>query len=237
MKYMGSKSKYASEILPIILAHRSVGQWYVEPFLGGGNTFYLVDGKKMGNDTNKYVVAMIKAVGEGWVPPYDVSEHEYNVAKLLPEHMGDETIGFIGIGCSYGGKWFGGYARGNNQTGIPRNYAEESAKNILKQQDGFKDAIYTSLSYDKMDIPANSIIYCDPPYANSTKYNREFDSESFWNWCNGMVDIGHTVYVSEYNAPDGWRCVWKKEVNSSLTKDTGSKKAVEKLFTKEPSDV
>jgi hypothetical protein len=37
--------------------------------------------------------------------------------------------------------------------------------------------------------------------------------------------------VSEYQMPNDFICVWSKKVNSSLTKDTGSKKGVEKLFT------
>jgi DNA adenine methylase len=36
--------------------------------------------------------------------------------------------------------------------------------------------------------------------------------------------------VSEYNAPEDFECLWSKEVNNSLTKDTGSKKGIEKLF-------
>jgi hypothetical protein len=38
------------------------------------------------------------------------------------------------------------------------------------------------------------------------------------------------ILVSEYTAPEGIECIWSKEINSSLTKDTGSKKGVEKLF-------
>lgn len=41
---------------------------------------------------------------------------------------------------------------------------------------------------------------------------------------------GHNVFVSEYNAPDDFECIWVKEVNNSLTKDTGGKKGIEKLF-------
>ena len=37
MKYMGSKARHAKELLPIILANRIEGQWYVEPFVGGAN--------------------------------------------------------------------------------------------------------------------------------------------------------------------------------------------------------
>ena len=36
--------------------------------------------------------------------------------------------------------------------------------------------------------------------------------------------------MSEYNAPEDFECVWHKEITSSLTKDTGSKMGIEKLF-------
>ena len=39
------------------------------------------------------------------------------------------------------------------------------------------------------------------------------------------------MFISEYYMPeDKFECVWQKEITSSLTKDTGSKKATEKLF-------
>jgi DNA adenine methylase len=46
-----------------------------------------------------------------------------------------------------------------------------------------------------------------------------------------MKEAGHTVFVSEYNMPDDFTCIWSKEQVSSLTRDTGSKTAIEKLFT------
>ena len=46
-----------------------------------------------------------------------------------------------------------------------------------------------------------------------------------------MKNLGHQVFVSEYSMPEDFKCVWQKEIVSSLTQDTGSKKAVEKLFT------
>ena len=46
-----------------------------------------------------------------------------------------------------------------------------------------------------------------------------------------MSKKGHKVFISEYNAPEDFECLWQMEVNSSLTKNTGSKKATEKLFT------
>ena len=85
----------------------------------------------------------------------------------------------------------------------------------------------------EIEIPSNSIIYCDPPYASTTKYKDDFDHDKFWIWCEQKVKEGHSVYVSEYNAPNNWNCIWEKEITSSLTQDTGSKKATEKLFTLE----
>ena len=40
MKYMGSKRRYARELLPIILEGRQNSQHYVEPFVGG---FKMID--------------------------------------------------------------------------------------------------------------------------------------------------------------------------------------------------
>lgn len=231
MKYMGSKARYAKYLLPIILKDRKPGQWYVEPFVGGGNVLHLVDGNKLANDSNGYVISMLEAVSNGWAPPSSITEEEYNKARINRFDMPKFEVGFIAIGASYSGKWFGGYARGNDNKGKPRNYALESRNNILKQAKGLR-AVYSTGSYDEMPIPPDSIIYCDPPYADTTKYDTGFDTDNFWKWCDEKAEQGHQVFVSEYEAPENWECIWSKEVNSSLTKNTGAKKAVEKLFTR-----
>lgn len=41
----------------------------------------------------------------------------------------------------------------------------------------------------------------------------------------------HTVFVSEYKAPVDFLCLWEKTTPSSLTRDTGAKKNIERLFT------
>lgn len=228
MKYMGSKARWASDILPIILEGRG-DALYVEPFIGGGNTFHLVGGSKWGNDINSDVVAMLVAVANGWEPPSGVSESMYAEAKRGDLHSA--MRGFIGIGCSYSGKFFGGYARGNDDKNRPRNYANESRKNILRQAPGLAGARYTSMPYDQMDIPRGSTIYCDPPYRGATGYGSGFDSDSFWIWCEKLSHESR-VFVSEYSAPDGWDEVWSADTFSSLTANTGARRAIEKLFVK-----
>jgi DNA adenine methylase len=232
VKYMGSKARHAKELLPIILADRKPGQWYVEPFVGGANMIDKVDGNRIGSDTHPNLIALWQAVSNGWLPPTNVSESEYAAAKKMGAFA---YTGFVGFGCSYSGKWFGGYARGNDANGNPRNYAAESARNIEKQSCNLRGVVFFNKSYTELEIPQESIIYCDPPYAGTTKYATEdFDHEAFWRWCEQKSAQGHTVFVSEYAAPNGWECVWEKRVNNTLTKDTGSKQGVERLFRFRP---
>lgn len=60
-------------------------------------------------------------------------------------------------------------------------------------------------------------------------YKTGFDHDKFWVWAKELSKRC-TVFVSEYTAPDWAEVVWEKKVTSSLTKDTGGKVAVEKLY-------
>jgi len=209
------------------------GGFKLGPVFGGGANIidkvpsYLA---KYGNDINEYLIAMLQAVQNGWQPPSNISETDYQNIRHHPQNYSKALVGFVGIGCSYSGKWWGGYARGKSNRGFERNYCLESKTNLLSQN--LTNITFTSGTYIDMYIPENSIIYCDPPYAGTTKYTTgTFDHVKFWSWCESKVDEGHKVFVSEYTAPEHWRCVWSKEVNNTLVKDTGSKRGVEKLFT------
>ena len=94
---------------------------------------------------------------------------------------------------------------------------------------------FENKDYTELEIPANSIIYCDIPYQGTKQYSisKDFNHSKFWNWCIEKAKQGHTVFVSEYNAPDDFECVWQKEAKSSLSangKIGGNKLSVEKLF-------
>lgn len=230
MKYVGSKNRIAKYILPIILANRKPGQVYVEPFLGGANLIDKVLGLRLGCDINKYLIAMFQAIQKEWIPPETITEQEYSQIKNDKESYPQELVGFVGVGCSYSGKWFGGYARGNTNKGVPRNYCLESQRNLLKQAKDLKEIVFVNCNYHNLRIPSHSLIYCDPPYANTTKYSGNFNHSEFWHWCRNKIKEGHVVFISEYAAPVDFKCVWEKEIISSLTKNTGSKRGIEKLF-------
>ncbi len=98
---------------------------------------------------------------------------------------------------------------------------------MLKQAPKLKGIEFTGCSYLDLDIPDGSIIYCDPPYQGTTGYNTSINHSQFWNWCREKSQT-NKIYISEYNAPSDFTCIWEKEISNSLNK---SKKASEKLFT------
>lgn len=226
MRYQGSKRRLAKHIFPIILENRKDNQLYVEPFVGGCNSIQHVEGRRWGNDSHFELIEMWKAVQSGWIPPLNVSESDYLQIKNNQDLFDPALVGFVGFGCSFGGKWWGGYAR-DSKLG---NYAGESSRALVKQSKLIEDVEFTSMSYDDMKFKEESIIYCDPPYANTTKYKDSFDSEKFYEWCRQKKSEGHTVFVSEYTAPKDFELVFEKEQSSALPVGTSSLVRVEKLY-------
>lgn len=239
MKYQGSKRRLAKDIIPILIKDRKPGQYFVEPFVGSASVIQEVDNPRIASDNNYYLVELLKWIQKGWQPPDTVTEEEYislrksikdgYVAYVKPMWY-DAYIGFVSICCSYGAKVWGGFARGCDNKGNPRNYCLEQKKNIIKQAPKLAGIDFYYCDYRNLKIPSNSIIYCDPPYYNTTKYQSEFAHNEFWDWCRSKVNEGHQVFISEYQAPADFICVWQKKIVSSLTKDTGSKTGVEKLW-------
>lgn len=226
MKYQGSKRRIAKELLNIILKDRKENQFYVEPFMGGCNMICEVDGNRIGNDFNEYIGAMwYEMVNKSWVPPTHVSELEFKDIKENKQNYPKHLVGFVGVALTFGSTWFGTYARNKRGT----NYAMEGRKNLLTQIEKLKGTEFTSVSYEEMNIPDNSIIYCDPPYQGVAGYKDKFNHDAFWDWCRNMHYKGHTVYISEYNAPNDFECIWSKELPTNLNANYNNK-PIEKLF-------
>lgn len=235
MKYMGSKSRIAKHILHIILDGRKDGQYYVEPFCGGCNTIDKVSGNRIANDGNPYLIAMWEALSWGWDPPKTISREHYcevrtcyrqNLDKYPMHYMG--WVGFMG---SFNGTFFHGYTGHSvmDARGGVRDYIGRAIRNILAQVPLLDGVQFTNYNYADMITPPNSIIYCDPPYAGVTKYAYSIDHKNFWAWCREKVAEGHKVFVSEYNAPDDFVCVWEQKLRVCVNPDI-DKQAVEKLF-------
>ena len=237
MKYMGSKNRIAKHILPIMLKDRKEGQFWVEPFVGGANMIDKVDGNRIGADINEYLIKFWKALQFGFVPPEHISKEYYYQIKEDKNTDKVMTL-WAGICCSYGGKWFGGYINDYKENrrlknGRLPNHQTESRNSILKQIPKIIEVTFKNCSYNELDIPDNSIIYCDPPYENTTSYKDSFSHKEFWEWCRNKAKEGHIIFISEYNAPNDFECIMQVETNTQLGNgcNTGNQKKIEKLFT------
>lgn len=224
MQYLGGKSRIASELVPVIESYRKESQVFVEPFCGGANITCKVKGERHAYDSHKQLIAMYNALQKGWIPPSTVSKEEYDRIKI---NGSDELKGFVGFGCSFSGKYFGGYAK--NKRGD--NFAMNAHNSLLRKMSTMRDVVFGVSDYKDLKYN-NSLIYCDPPYSDTTGYsNGSFDSLDFWDWCRCMSNKGNTVLTSEYKAPDDFKCVWEKKTKTEIrTKNNGREDRIEKLF-------
>ena len=101
MKYMGSKNRFAKELLPIILKDRAPNQWYIEPMVGGANMIDKVDGNRLGSDFNEYLTEMWSALINGWKPKEHYTKDEYIDIKNNKENYPKHLVGYVGFICSY----------------------------------------------------------------------------------------------------------------------------------------
>ena len=235
---MGSKARIAKHILPLMLKNRQPYQYYIEPMCGGCNLIDKVDGNRIANDINPYLIAMFRSLQVGWVPPTPIGRAYYNEVRrsynnkerLYP----DNEIGYVGFIASYNGRFFDGGYSGQviTKNGSLRDYIAESRENIMKQIPLLKDVVFSCCDYKDMIISERSIIYYDPPYNGVKKYSYSINHSEFWEHCRKQVSEGHRVFISEYSAPEDFVCIWSGEIKTPINQ-TITKIAVERLFVHE----
>lgn len=233
MKYMGSKRLIAKHILPIMLEHRGSRPW-VEPFVGGANMIDKVDGERYGYDLNPLTIEALKLIRDR-VEDIPKDNSEFTEQDFKNKSVDRPYLtGFASFAYAFGGD--GGWARGNSAKGVPRDFVAESYRNALKQSSKLQGLKLSCSSYDEIFLSSESLIYCDPPYKDTSKYKtKSFDHEAFWSWCKSKADEGHIVFVSEYSAPDFAEVLWEKEHRSSLRRTKSGERTSEKLFLVRPS--
>lgn len=89
-------------------------------------------------------------------------------------------------------------------------------------------AIYNK-SYDEIEIKPNSIIYLDPPYKSTNKYeiSKDFDYEKFYSWCERQTEL---CFISEYSMPkDRFTCIAEIEHRSIICANE-NQSVIERVF-------
>lgn len=241
MRYFGGKFRIAKSLAEFLNSQISENQTFVDLFCGSLNIATQIKSKNLIlNDKHSYLIKMWEDSYHGRIYPDTVSEDEYQTIKK--EYQSSEPkdpalIGFVGFACSFSGKWWGGYCRDN--TG--RNYAKNGSNSIQKKINKIKDkkVQFSSLNYSEVEIPENSVVYCDIPYKGTTQYSQKevgsFDHDVFYKWVKDTFSNSSSrIFISEYkeNIPDGFKIVWEMDSKKDIrNKNNIQQKTTEVLLT------
>jgi len=176
---------------------------YCEPFCGMLGVYQHIPKlfkdqlKYKAGDQNKSVVMMWQQAQKGWEPPTTCTEERFY--KLKSDGKSTAEKGFIGHLCSFRSIYFGGYAYH-----ITKKRMENTSTKVQKIATELKKVKFSNGSYTQFSNLKDYVIYCDPPYANTTQnYRNEqgrlvgFDTYEFWDWCDKMA-ANNIVFVSGY---------------------------------------
>jgi DNA adenine methylase len=232
MRYLGGKSRFWKHIIPFF--GNLEDKVYVEPFCGGcAVAARVVAKRRICNDVHPNLIALLSAIAEGWEPPAQLSLEEWRALRAAARNGAvSPLVGFAGFPCSYGGRWFEGYAR--TQRGVDTSgVAAVARKALIREAPRLAGIEFHCGSYADLAIPQGAVVYCDIPYRNTKPYSGTvpFNYPAFYEWCYARED-SCTIFVSEQEMPaeDGWNCVWELERTSGMDQDGARKTVTERLF-------
>lgn len=224
MNYMGSKRKYAGEIVPIInkyIKDNGITQFY-DIMCGGANLVdKIVCNETYGNDLSPTLIALHIQAQEDFskIPKQGSREYwdkGYSEYKKFLQGQTDIDMPLYEIGAI---EWYSSFARG----GFPRGYAKptttrdyfkEGRKAHYEQslKEKYKKIKFSCEDYRNLEIPAGALIYVDPPYKGTKPYgiSPKFNHEELFNWIREKSKTS-PIFLSEQKAPDDFEIVWSKD--------------------------
>jgi len=227
MAYIGGKSKCYSHIINILNDAKYDNMIYLEPFVGMCHILRRVVNKKryLASDINKNLYCLLKGIQNREEYQF-ISKRRYTVLRNTPTSSFEKSL--AAFTYSYNGKEFGGYT--TTDKNMTRNYPQERIRYYeqLKENDTFMKSKIKNCAYNQWK-PSGYLIYCDPPYKDTTDYATDFDHKLFWEtmreWSKNNI-----VFISEYTAPRDFKVVSKNSKYMSLSGNGSSDRRTEKLF-------
>ena len=249
MQYLGGKSDVGKRIAEVCATRRTPGSLFVDMFCGSLNVVRhiadkvplagggLVDSPRLAVDACGPLVVMWRAALSGWVPPKVVTKEDYARIKATQDPH-DPMTALVLFGCSFGGKWCGGYAKDRPK----QRYAECASNGVVKKA---RDCAGLALEHNTFGNkhpgcwPPGTVLYCDPPYAATTGYKaiEPFNSGAFWSWAERHAQVGVHVFVSEGRTcePVGWELGSEQSASQGGRLTPGRKEPrVDRLFYRGP---
>ena len=242
MIYQGSKARLRPYIVPIIQKCIDDNDItiYIEPFVGGANVIdHIKCKKRIGTDNNEELIELLNYMklnpNLSEFPEGCSFEHYADVRENRKNGTNKYTKAYIaGIGyfASYAGRYFdGGYGRDANGK---RNISAERLAYARNQAPLLKDIEFGVCDYTKYSDYKNCVFYLDPPYKGTKSYKgiQDFDYVKFYDFCR-KLSKHNFVFISEYNMPNDFKCIWEKERKvSQKSNRIKAYTAVEKLYRK-----
>ncbi len=250
MQYLGGKADVGRRIAQTCAQRLTPGSAFVDMFCGSLNVVRhvpasvplaaggLVRGSRIAIDACGPLIVMWRAALAGWVPPTRVTKEEYARIKTTQDPH-DPMTAFVLFGCSFGGKWCGGYAKDRPE----QRYAECASNGVVKKA---RDCAGLQLEHATFQNkhpgcwPPGTVLYCDPPYYATTGYKaiEPFNSDAFWFWGEQHAARGVHVYVSEGTLCEqrkGWDLVLEQTALQGGRLTPGAKAPrIDRLFYRGP---
>lgn len=251
MPYQGSKNRIATQIVE----HFPPADTFVDLFFGGGavthaaqlsgkfRNFIANDLRKtpqawnkavdgIGDEYDRYVskeefqasddmlVKMIWSFGAGGRTYAHASIHELSARMIMSSSVEERYSSWLEFLKAV-------EARGANGLyyGVQLISSVVQLRRI-KTLEGNQPVTPFNLDYREVEIPKDSVVYCDPPYRGTQHYGNQFDHDAFWQWCRTRE---FPVYISEQEAPEDFMQIFSVQKVVSFTK-CSSKKRNEGLF-------
>jgi DNA adenine methylase len=241
MKWAGNKSSIIEKIAPCL-----VGETLIEPFAGSCAVSLNTNFKKyICNDINADMINMYQLIQKNPTEFIKLAqdfflngneETRFYELRELYNNTPDKNLKsalflYLNRHC------FNGLCRYNSKGKFNVPFGKFKApyfpeKEIIEFHDYTKNNfVFLNEDFSELFKQAdeNTVIYCDPPYEGTVKYKNGINHIEFWEWCRNKSKEGHTLFVSEYNAPNDFECVWQMELSNTLSKQNNFK-SVEKLF-------
>lgn len=117
-----------------------------------------------------------------------------------------------------------GLNRLQRQESLQRLERLQSLQGLERLLDRFS---FFNVDYSRIQIKANSVVYCDIPYRGTNPYFSNFDHDIFYDWASKNEN---PIFVSEYKMPDIFHLVFSTIKKCAYASNKNSLKKNENLY-------
>lgn len=226
MTYQGSKVKYSKYIVPIL--QKKIDDEGITTFVdcccGGANIVKEIKCEnRIAIDKNPYLIALWKELQKPdfVFPPFPTRE-DWDRCKNGNEPR-DWYTGLVQIFTSYLARGFGGGYNKQERQYTGRVNTVKKDLPLIRGINFICDDYSAILNYE------NVVIYIDPPYEGTKKYQVDlnFDYNAFWDVVRA-ASSNNWVYISEQTAPPDFIPIWS--LNTARRLQGKVTECVENLF-------